>query len=306
MLLHRLLSKNGTQFRLISDHYQLILEFFCLKNKAWTHFAKTECERLNEMTLTSWLKSSIQNKQGAIELLLADDAFQFLELDAPLTASEQSPEFISEISNTLSLETEMLLLDAFYQDQKLRVLILNKASVMPYLQAFKTCKMILQRVAPVSLPNTNLLPWREKKAAYIKWLRRFKLILFPVIALTLLFFTQEWTGTKLQKLKLQNQRFSAQLESFQSDESSIPLKIALPLIQQILQKSDGLNVLQINPQGELNLSGLSQQQQQLHSMLKDFSILPQIEPNSMRNWALIQNEAGAVWSVTYQLKQAAS
>lgn len=295
------------KFRLESDHHHLTLSYRCCKTRNWKIQAEAHHERLTDAVLSNWLSQIPHIKNASLELCLQEDLCQFftLHLAEEWQIKVNFPEFLAEVWSELHLSEEPsdFLIDAKLAEDQCEIVLLPRAFVQMYLDAFKLCRMKVQSIAPMGRDEFNLLPWRNqlsRKQTLKKYLR---VMTLPLFAFTVCQFIKHTEGHGLQKLQTQNHNLTRQLHLTDAVQSSYPLEQGVLLLQGILnQNLSKVDSISLNNQGVLNITGITEQPILLEVLLKRFANLPQIKQDSMQDWKVLETKEGQAWSVHFQMQ----
>ncbi len=230
-------------------------------------------------------------------LILSDELFQFETLTALADWASQRQAIASVVS-----DLDEYFFDARIVAEKCQVVLLRKAAIETYLQALKQCKITLKMISPLSMPAFNLVDWRAQQRQSQCRKRVLRLGGLPAVAFLSMMAVIYVEDSTLQAEKTTNHALNQALHRLNAPQPGLAIQPVITLLEglELTQNIDSLN---INQQGEVNITGTALDTATANKLLEQISKLPGLQANSMHNWTLYDEHLPESWSVAFLLKE---
>ncbi len=238
---------------------------------------------------------------------------QIILLDAIWQERAQTQAFLQEVQAEMAHELDQLE-DYFWDARPLQlnsdgleveVFLLAKTKVSAYLKACqaKHLRLSALHVDGEANQGLNLFPWRQQINRRQQQRRALRLSLLPVLMLLLmggglsyeqaLLSHQQKTQTRLQKQEAQY---------LEANPDSFKVLEILPILNHLNQ----VDRLQMNAEGQIEVSGVSANAAEVSPQLQSFGEQAAIEKNALHELKVQTSEGKTHWQADFQLLRSAS
>ncbi len=299
------------------------LEYFLklsLSYRAWSleqwqkerlcHKAMGDFETLDLNTLILILeKAQLRFFQSGAIYVDADFCIQrTIVLEAYWQGREHTTAFIEEVHTEMAHEwsdLENYFIDArplqtHADGLEVEVWLLSKVKVNVYLQALQKKHVRLKALSIEGERGMglNLLPWRQHVAHRHQYAVYLRVGLLPALVLLL-----AWSGLFYENsVFAHQQKIAARLNKqenqyLETHSETLTLGDTLPVLTHLTH----VDLLSVNAQGQLSVSGSVTQPSEVSLQLQQFSEQAAVEPNSLHDLKVHEEHGQTQWQASFQL-----